>query len=162
MVMALLKERARDDVNVKFGAQQESALHVAAEHGAEQVSSTLMLSGEDPHVLADCEQTPLHLAAQGGHDGVVNKLLLKGADPNASRELGGQTSIHLAAAGGHVRCVSKLMVGGADKNSRNSLGATPLFVAALYSRVRVFEELLAAGANFRFVSRATAPRSTWR
>lgn len=83
---ALLQAGAKGEVNFTFGANEESALHVAAACGAEKVSKALLLAGADPITLERHEVSPLHLAARYGHDGVVDTLLLKGADPNAGIE----------------------------------------------------------------------------
>ena len=145
MVMALIK--AGHDVDVKFGGRKETALHVAAAHGAENSASALILAGADPSVLDGYRSGPLHRAAEAGHDGVVNILLLKGVDPDTRRRFKQQTPLHLAAEKGHVQCVSKLLFGGADKDSRSSTGGTPLLLAAERNHVAVVEQLLAAGAD---------------
>lgn len=66
MVMALLKAGRRVDVSVKFGYRKETALHVAAANGAQQVSKELMLAGADPTVLDGLKKSPLHWAAEAG------------------------------------------------------------------------------------------------
>ena len=148
MVLTLFESGAKADVNATFGDWQESALHVAAAHGAEQVSTELLLAGADPNVLDRAKRSPLHLAGKAGHDGVVDILLNLGADPNgSSRKSGRETPLHLAAKEGHGLCVSKLLVGGADKESPGRNGCSPLHVAAQFNRLGAVEELLAAGAN---------------
>eukprot|EP00752_Nemacystus_decipiens_P015154 g13500.t1 len=147
MVQALLNAGARDDVKVKFGSNQESALHVAATRGAETVATMLVLAGADPNVLDGCAESSLHQAAGAGHDGVVNNLLLTGANPNVRRLRENQTPLHLAAVKGHAPCVSKLVVGGADKESRDEFGYSPLHLAVQNNRLEAVEELLAAGVS---------------
>eukprot|EP00752_Nemacystus_decipiens_P002437 g2294.t1 len=145
MVIALLRAGAKDDVNVKFGAEQESALHVAAAHGAEGSSRALMFAGADPFLLNSEGNTPLHLAAREGHDGVVSDLLLRvDVDVKGNRE---NTPLHFAAEAGRVSCVSTLLLGGAEKDQRNTFEDTPLHLAAENSQVEVVEELLAAQAD---------------
>eukprot|EP00752_Nemacystus_decipiens_P012533 g11101.t1 len=145
MVQALLN--AGHSVEVEFGGGKQTALHVAAFHGAEKSSSALLLSGADATVLDRLKRSPLHLAAEAGHRGMVNILLIKGVDPNIK---GGrnETPLHRAAVQGHAQCVSKLLAGGADKDSRTSQGETPLHMAARNNCLGVVEELLAAGADF--------------
>ena len=139
MVTILIK--AGHDVNLTFGAKKETALHVAAARGSENVYDTLMLAGADPHVLDGDKQTPLHVAAQDGHDGMVTTLLLTGADPNARTETVYQTPLHLASAWGYALCVSKLLIGGAEKDSLDRYGRTPLHLAARHDRLGAVDEL---------------------
>ena len=146
MVVALLRAGAKGDVNITFGGQQDSALHVAASLGAEGASRALMCAGADPSLPNAYSLTPLHLAAEQGHHGVVSDLLVGGADPSVVA-LNEETPLHLAADRGHVSCVSKLLLGGADKNSRNSDGKTPLYMAAQNKELDAIEELLAAKAD---------------
>lgn len=49
-MLALLKAGGKPDLDAKFGANSESALHVAAARGVEAVSSALLLAGEDPNL----------------------------------------------------------------------------------------------------------------
>ena len=148
MVLTLLEAGAMADVNVTFGAKQESVLHVAAAHGAEQICDMLILAaGADATTVDKDKSTPLHLAAEAGHDDVVITLLASGADPYATNKWAKQTPLHLAAAAGHALCVSYLMHGGADKDSRDGGNRTPLFLAAQHNRLEAVEQLLAAGAS---------------
>ncbi|CAN0447414.1 unnamed protein product, partial [Ectocarpus fasciculatus] len=62
MVRALLAAGARSDVNVLFGAANESALHVAAARGAEDSCKALMIAGADPNLRDSEESSPLHRA----------------------------------------------------------------------------------------------------
>ncbi|CAN0440586.1 unnamed protein product, partial [Ectocarpus sp. 12 AP-2014] len=50
MVRTLLTAGATDDVNVLFGGERESALHVAAARGAEDSCRALMIAGADPNL----------------------------------------------------------------------------------------------------------------
>lgn len=61
MVLALLKAGAKPDLNVKFGAKSESALHVAAEQGAEAVAAVLMLAGADRNLQDGKARSTLQL-----------------------------------------------------------------------------------------------------
>ncbi|CAN0527482.1 unnamed protein product, partial [Ectocarpus sp. 8 AP-2014] len=147
MVRALLTAGAKSDVNVLFGGESESALHVAAARGAEKASTALMIAGADPNLRDRMYRSPLHLAAEAGHRHIIG-ILLKGADVDAwnNRQ---ETPLHLAASKGHAPCISELLVGGADKDAVDSIGQTPLWHAADNNQLEAIEELLAAGANYR-------------
>ncbi|CAN0504477.1 unnamed protein product [Ectocarpus sp. 12 AP-2014] len=106
-VRALLEAGATDDVNVVFGPEDESALHVAGAWGAEEASKALMVAGADPEMSDRRGYRSLHLAAEAGHDRVISLLLLKGAQADA-KTYSGDAPLHLAALGGHALCISEL------------------------------------------------------
>ncbi|CBN76536.1 conserved unknown protein [Ectocarpus siliculosus] len=146
VVRALLEAGAGDDVNVLFGPEGKSALHVAAARGAEEASKALMVAGADPN-LFDCKgYRPLHVAAKTGHDRVISLLLLKGAHVDGKTS-SGETPLHLAASKGHALCISELLLGGADKDVADFGDQTPLYKAANYNHLRIFKQLLSAGAD---------------
>ncbi|CAM9885835.1 unnamed protein product [Ectocarpus sp. 8 AP-2014] len=147
MVRALLEAGARSDVNIHFGGERQSALHVAAARGAEGSCRALMIAGADPNLRDRRKHSPLHLAAGAGHHRVVGSLLLNRADVDA-KTASQQTPLHLAAFKGHTLCISELLLGGADKEVVDGYGRTPLFKAAEDNHVEAVEKLLAAGANY--------------
>ena len=147
IVLTLLRMGVEDDLDFKFGARRESALHVAVRVGAQKVSNALMLAGADPNLLNGDKESPLHLAAEKGCPAMVNELLLRGALPNTKTPHKKQTALHLAAAAGYTRCVSLLVQGGAVVDSRGRTGETPLHLAVEHNHPGAVEELLAAGAQ---------------
>ncbi|CAN0557521.1 unnamed protein product [Ectocarpus sp. 12 AP-2014] len=146
IVRTLLTAGATDDVNVLFGGERESALHVAAARGAEDSCRALMIAGADPNLRDRRKRSPLHLAAVAGHHRVAGMLLLSKAHVDTKKACQ-QTPLHLAASEGHALCISELLLGGADKDVVDYLGRTPLFSAAVNNHLEAVEELLAAGAN---------------
>ncbi|CAN0387269.1 unnamed protein product [Ectocarpus fasciculatus] len=147
MVRTLLNAGATGDVNVRFGAKRESALHVAAARGAEDSCRALMIAGADPDLRDRTNRSPLHLAAGAGHHRVVGSLLLNRADVDA-KMADQKTPLHLAASEGQALCISELLLGGAYKDVVDRFGATPLFKAAKNNHLEAVEELVAAGANY--------------
>ncbi|CAN0158754.1 unnamed protein product [Ectocarpus sp. 13 AM-2016] len=147
MVRTLLTAGAIDDVNVLFGGEHESALHVAASRGAEDSCRALIIAGADPNVRDWSQRSPLHVAAEAGHHRVLGSLLLNKANVHA-KTASQSTPLHLAAADGQGLCISELLLGGADKDMVDRYGQTPLFRAAANKRLEAVKELLAAGANY--------------
>ena len=57
-----------------------SPLHLAAQHGHEDVAEILLRSGCSRDAKTKVEKTPLHVAAQEGHASICELLLKNGAD----------------------------------------------------------------------------------
>ncbi|CAM9680433.1 unnamed protein product [Ectocarpus sp. 4 AP-2014] len=151
MVRTLLTAGATADVNVLFGGEHESALHVAAARGADDSCRALMIAGANPNIRDRRKRSPLHLAAEARHHRVIGSLLLSKADVDA-KTASQQTPLHLAAFKGHTLCISELLLGGADKEMVDRHNETVLFKAAGNNHVEAVEKLLAAGANHRILS----------
>jgi hypothetical protein len=60
--------------------QGSTALHLAAQHGHQQVVSTLLSLGADPHLVDCAGRCAIHIAAAEGYHDIVKILLLFGAD----------------------------------------------------------------------------------
>lgn len=159
IVAALLEAGAKDDINVLFGEEHQSALHVAADEGVESISEALMFAGADPNLRSGDSLSPLHLAADGRYHGLVGKLLHNGALPDF-RTSNNNTPLHLVLArqcrrendeDACTRCVSVLLSSGADKDVLNDRCETPLFLAVVHQHPQAVELLLAACANINIV-----------
>ncbi|CAM9698275.1 unnamed protein product [Ectocarpus sp. 13 AM-2016] len=151
MVRALLEAGATDGVNVLFGGERESALHVAAARGADDSCRALMIAGADPNLRDRRKHSPLHRAAVAGHHRVAGLLLLNRACVHA-KTASQQTPLHLAAFQGHTLCISELLLGDADKEVVDRHGRTPLFKAAENNHLEAVEKLLAFGASCGMIS----------
>lgn len=57
------------------------------------------------------------------------------------------TPLHVACVWGDLSAIDLLVSGGADINARGDLGATPIYNAVSFERVRSVERLLKAGAT---------------
>jgi ankyrin repeat protein len=110
-------------------------------------------------VQADCRQreavdardaegmTALHVAAENGDAATVRALLACGADVNA-RDNYGMTPVYIAVKEGGAAAIAALVDHGADVNLRvGGSGKTALFAAMRFGQARVFDLLLARGAN---------------
>ena len=146
-------------VNKQYGPSCDTALHLAARVGREDLANVLIAAGADIEARNTQDIRPLHVAATYGHPAVVKLLLARHADIHA-RDPGGNTPLHAAAAGvgtqsnisGRLEVARLLVAAGADVNARQpGSGFTPLR-SATYGEGRnaaMAELLLAHGADPR-------------
>ncbi|CAM9326376.1 unnamed protein product, partial [Pylaiella littoralis] len=156
MVLALLKARAKPDLNIRFGAEEQSALHVAAAQGAGVVSTALMLAGAHANSRDGKKRIPLHVAAEaaeGTHLSAVEELLAAGANVDI-RCSGGRPVLDVAAHKAYEGVLRALLRHGCDIKACDVYGSTVLhYIAAAVTLgcVRdhsgVFRALLEAGAD---------------
>jgi hypothetical protein len=113
------------------GTNGETALHIAAKEGHEEVCRVLLLNidGIDVNPKLKDGRTPLHIASERGFIEIVNMLLLCGATVSARDNLG-YTPLHYAARFGRVNIVKKLLDRYADPNIVNKQGFTPINIAS--------------------------------
>lgn len=121
--------------------------HSAAEAGHVEILQLLKERGAPLDRLNRIHQTPLSLAARGGHLEAVQYLCEHGASTHG-RDLN-TAPLGAAAAAGHLAIVKYLVE---QRNvPLNALerpfGATPLFVAARFSRPDVVRYLMEKGAD---------------
>ncbi len=106
------------DLNLNYGVNKISALHLATTIGDPEIVQLLLTNGADAKVADSRGVTPLHLAASIGFADVVQLLVTARADVNAQdllRDNGGghETPLHRAAGGGHLEALRKLVGAGA-------------------------------------------------
>ena len=70
----------------------DTALHLAAKHGALASAQLLLESGANPNEPGDLGQTPLHIAAIYNRVSLARVLLLAGAAPSAKNAYGNSPS----------------------------------------------------------------------
>eukprot|EP00877_Chromochloris_zofingiensis_P000578 jgi/Chrzof1/10520/Cz05g01240.t1 len=153
-----------------FG-HQETAVHIAAALGFEEVLATLLQHVDD---VAHCNKlsavldakndrwvTPLMLAAAGRHVGCARLLLEQGADPWISDRLGGRKAIHYAVRANCPEIIQLLLdAAGAERHVDfprpgvtkyvdvcNIYGFTPLHYAAMTGATQAAEVLITNGAK---------------
>jgi ankyrin repeat protein len=128
----------------------ETALHIAAKLGKNNLLTHLLESGTNPNEHTSAGETALHIAATYGHHDLIPHLSQYGASIDAtSHKTDGEleTALHLAAKNGHEEFVSRLIKTGASVHSRTSVGNTALIYAASNGHSNVVELLLRGGAN---------------
>jgi ankyrin repeat protein len=129
-------------------------LHMAAQEGRQDVSTTMKTSNEmvnEKDILVNekdiLDWTPLHYAARKSSSQTVQGLLIKGADVNA-RDIRGQTPLHYAACrpdGASI--IHNLLRKGAEINIRDVDGIAPLHNAAIHGGSDAMRSLIEAGAG---------------
>jgi ankyrin repeat protein len=128
-ILELLLERGAD-VNIDTDADGNSALHLAAYYGHEEMVSTLLSSGADVYRRNPSGDTALLNASERGHVAVVRLLV---------RSMGGcglneqdryeRTALWWACYGGYADVVRALLLAGADHTIADHDGWTPQHIA---------------------------------
>ncbi|KAK8381499.1 hypothetical protein O3P69_018525 [Scylla paramamosain] len=150
LVEMLLEAGASVDARDNSGL---SALHLAAEKGADEVLRALLKSGAKvggPWEWDGNEEfTPLMLAARSGCLEAVRVLIEGGAKPDTGLNTSGETALHQAVRAASPECVQLLIEAGATVNPTVLYSETPLHVAVSEGLADVVGILLEAGANVR-------------
>jgi ankyrin repeat protein len=121
----------------------QTALHVAASCGNEEIISFLLGQGAQANSKDEDGATPLMMACEEGQTGVV-KVLLQHVGPEALQETNehGLTALHYAAMWGHEATVTFLLGEGAQANSKDKVGTTSFMMACEEGHMGVVKVLL--------------------
>lgn len=120
----------------------DTALHVCARHGDEQVAQLLIDEKIDVNLKNNHGRTALIFAAEEGHLHIVEKLLAAKADPSIQNEAK-KNALMYAAANGHVEIV-KLLINNdfTNVNEVDVCNHTALNLAASAGHIDVVRALL--------------------
>ena len=110
------------------GANEITALHIAAMSGNSRMVSFLIERGSDIDAAADNGITPLGVAAEEGHGMVVSILLDRGANVEAGNDEK-QRPLHFAARWGYLDVAEILLEHGAEPAPEDANRHTPEFLA---------------------------------
>ena len=127
----------------KFG---QTALHVAAACGHEDVLAYLIKHDLGINVSDNNRKTPLHYAAQSGHQGCVTCLLDNGAQPNIC-DNNQETPLHYAAKNDKEKAIRCLLKNEVEFNPVDVNRRTPLFCAAMKGFCDSVRVLIDGGAR---------------
>jgi len=105
-------------------------LHIAAEHGNEQIIKSLTSSGANTNAKKAGGVTPLMLAAKKGHLPAVKLLLSAKAAANVADDRG-HTSLFFAIESGKPAAVKTIIAGGGDVTAQNKAGVSPIQYAKI-------------------------------
>lgn len=134
------------DANTR-GAQQASALMLAAEHGDIATMRALLGAGADVNAVRAGGLTPLMHAAASGEPAAVKLLLEARAPVNPRATTSGMTALRAAVATGAADSAKLLLAAGANRNEVDGSGARLLFTAAGSGSVELLELFLTRGEN---------------
>ncbi|XP_069379835.1 ankyrin-1a isoform X17 [Paralichthys olivaceus] len=175
MVLELLHNGIVLETTTKKG---NTALHIAALAGQEQVVTELVNYGANVNAQSQKGFTPLYMAAQENHLEVVKFLLENGANQSIPTEDGftplavalqqghenvvallinygtkGKVrlpALHIAARNDDTRTAAVLLQNDPNPDVLSKTGFTPLHIAAHYENLNVAQLLLNRGANVNF------------
>ena len=138
-------------------ANNNTALHLAADTGRDVMVSLLIQATASLNVQNNDGDTPLHLSAESGHVTVVSLLIQATANLNVKNNAYGDTPLHAAALMGHAAIVDALIAAGAGVNEQNNDDRTPLHFGVSSNNVGIVDALIAAKAsvNVKDVSDST-------
>ena len=143
---AIVRTRTWRDFDVVYATRQVSLLHLAADHGWENVVKVLVTKYNcDINCKDSFGLIPLHYAASSGHLDVV-KYLERLCDPMTT-DYEGCTPLHYACANAHVD-VAKYLISEAHCNPScvNGIGDTPLHLACkFHCDSRIAKYLISTG-----------------
>jgi ankyrin repeat protein len=121
-----------------------SPLHLAAQHGRDDVVRWLLDYGANVHAVTTFGETPLHCAVEWDHYGSASALIQASADPSAQNRTQSQP-IQEALS---LQVLQLLVeVGGADLNAISGTGDWPLKSAAEVNDTTRIDWLLNHGAE---------------
>lgn len=108
----------------------QTALHIAAMKGYQEVAETLLQHEANVEVRDEEGVTPLHLACRYNMPHIVQLLVEVGqADVQVRATKTGSVPLHEAAENDSVDCVKALLALGAPSHPRNALRQTPASIA---------------------------------
>ena len=124
-------------------------LHVAAEHGKQEMVQFLLLKGADKDAVDVYGCSPLHMAADHDRAAVVQVLLDAGVDTSVRCNEWNMSALHLAARKGHLEVLRTLIDHGVQVDATSGLkDLTALhFAAALEDKPEAIDMLVEAGGN---------------
>ncbi|MDI1228340.1 MAG: ankyrin repeat domain-containing protein [bacterium] len=126
-----------------FNLQGDTALHLAARGGSNEMVEFLLVNGANPKQgkKDKPDANPLEDAVNFGKVDVVETLVRHGGYVSGNM-VDGRTLLHRAVEKGKTRMVEAMIRAGADANERTPNGSTPLLIAVSLRMTEVAEALL--------------------
>ena len=121
---------------------EDTPLHVAAQHGSANVVKCLLDRETDHSALNANGETPLHIAAMEGRSGIVSILLDSGSDVHIKSKFTLQTPLHIAVDNEQFDTIVTLLQYGAFISAKDWEEETPIHLAARDSTADILGTLL--------------------
>jgi ankyrin repeat protein len=125
----------------------QSALHIAASQGDEDLARLLLDRGLEPDFMRRGVKMPsLQVALLYDHIAVAKLLIARGASVNATDSIG-RPILHALAKNGKSNAIRMLVEHGADVNKPDAEGVTAVYRAVEWGHVDTVRTLLVLGAK---------------
>ena len=146
-------------VNSNANKNEQTALHVAVQHGHVEAAKLLVRLGASVALRDVNGRSPLLYAARYGRMDLLQFFWeQRGAGAEEEKDLQGDGLLHLAATHDHPEAVRFGAAQGADVNAQNKFGETALHKAARTDNLAMVELLLQLGADSEVMGREGKPR----
>jgi len=133
-------------INFRDPQQGNSALHLAAFFGRNEMVSMLLKNGMDINTLNNLQRSALIFAIAGKHKEIVELLIEKGISVHA-KDNEQRTPLHWCAIQGNAEVAEVLIKHGANVHETDSDLKTPLHWASQQNLTDIAEGLINHGAN---------------
>ncbi len=133
-------------VNEKFGENQNTVLHFAADQNSPNIINFLLEKNSEIDSKNKFGASPLHIATSKEAINSVIALVEKNANINAKNE-DGDTPLHIAVIKNNIKIVSILLESGSYINAANNKKRTPLHLAVGTEKTEIIKILMDYGAN---------------
>jgi ankyrin repeat protein len=148
-----IEKATTDDLNKKYGENEQTPLHIAANRGHKDIVETLIKKKVNFNVQDKNDMTPLHHAVGRKKKDVV-ELLIKAKANLDMVDIDGWTPLYFAVIRKKIAIVKALIEAKADLNVKGKKeGHTPLHYAASRGYADIVKLLLEAGADPNVVNK---------
>lgn len=131
-------------------ARGRREVFAAAWRNENGVVERFLLSGGDPNLRNDHDESLFQISIRAANVSLVNRMIENRADINSATQKGESFPLLEAAGAGNVEILLLLLERGANPNQANRFGETPLIRAATTGKTAIAEPLLRAGAKVNF------------
>ncbi len=156
---ALKEDEFLDWLNSHVNKNEQTALHVAIQHGHTEAALKLAELGSSLSLRDINGRTPLLYAARYGRIDLLRFFWDKIERPQEESDTQGDSALHLAAIHGHLEAIRFVLVDkGGNVNQANKFGETALHKAARTDNLALVNLLLELGADVNAMGQHGKPR----
>lgn len=147
-------QRLIDRANVNhINDAGDSALHLAAEYGYEDIIRLLLENGADANYQDKSGATPMFRAAAYGREKALLLLLKNNTQYMDRQNAFGDTALHMATKFARIATVKILLANHANMDMLNQDDETPIHLAIKFNRQNIISELMQHGANYNPINK---------